>query len=42
MDSAALDSLVDEVASDLAAALGGTIEGELVSATRTNVLTARR
>lgn len=42
LESAARDALLDAVAGDLAAALGSTVDGELVSPTRTNVLTARK
>jgi ubiquinone/menaquinone biosynthesis C-methylase UbiE len=42
LDSVAREELVNAVASDLAAALGGGIDSELVSPTRTNVLTARK
>lgn len=42
MDRGAREALADEVASDLVAALGSGLDEELVSPTRTNVLTARK
>jgi ubiquinone/menaquinone biosynthesis C-methylase UbiE len=42
LETADREALVDAVASDLAAAMGGAVDGELVSPTRTNVLTARK
>jgi ubiquinone/menaquinone biosynthesis C-methylase UbiE len=42
LESGAREALVDAIAGDIAAALGGTIDGDLVSPTRTNVLTARK
>jgi len=42
MDRGAREALADEVASDLVAALGGGLDEELVSPTRTHVLTARK
>jgi ubiquinone/menaquinone biosynthesis C-methylase UbiE len=41
-DAEAREALVDAIARDIAAALGGDIDGELVSPTQTNVLTARK
>jgi hypothetical protein len=42
LESAAREALVEGVAGDLAAALGSAIDGEFVSPTQTNVLTARK